>query len=398
MTAWLPRITHLYVSHEHPDHFHVPTLRWLPADFKARVPVLFQRLHSDKMPDAFRRLGFKDVRTFRHREIAEISPGVRFYMYRDAPLDSACALVDAEGRVVLNLNDCEPSPADREWMRKDLGGSVDILLNQFSIATYDGRENVAEVAPRFAAQLLERMLEDHRGVAAKVTIPVASFMYFCCEDNAYLNPYRNSVQDTQDAFTKAGLDLRVLRPFESYDAGQEHDNGPALEYYRQLETHSLTLAPLSASRTEDIEAAAGPFFTDLYAHYPAMLLRRIGAFRIWLPDLRVCYLLDFRTRTIRAERETPGDWDLQVNSQPLLFALTQPYGFQTLSISGRFAIRHGEKRFMLLRVVAALSNAEIFLKLRDLTSRRFATFVVRDFSVLVSQFFSKLRLMLRFVS
>ena len=21
---WLPRITHLWVSHEHPDHFHVP--------------------------------------------------------------------------------------------------------------------------------------------------------------------------------------------------------------------------------------------------------------------------------------------------------------------------------------------------------------------------------------
>src|SRR5438045_35862 len=53
MEAWLPRITHLFVSHEHPDHFHVPTLRWLPDDFKTRVTVLFQRLHSDKMPQAF---------------------------------------------------------------------------------------------------------------------------------------------------------------------------------------------------------------------------------------------------------------------------------------------------------------------------------------------------------
>jgi hypothetical protein len=396
--SWLPRITHLYVSHEHPDHFHIPTLRWLPDTFKRRVSVLFQRLHSSKMPDAFRRLGFTDVRTFRHREIAELSTGVRFYMFQEAPLDSACGLIDDQGRVVMNMNDCEPSPRDREWIRKDLGGSVDVLLNQFSIATYDGRENAAEIAPRHASRLLERMALDHRGVGAKVTIPIASFMYFCCEDNAYLNGYRNSIQATKDAFTRAGLELVVLRPFDSYQPGDTHDNQPALEYYHRLEETALVPDPLQSTTREAIESASAPFFDDLYAHYPALLLRRIGSFRVWIPDLGVRYLLDFRARTMVADGETPGEWDVRMNSQPLLFALTQPYGFQTLSISGRFVIRSGERRFLLLRVVTGLRNAEIFLKVRDLVSRPFATFVARNFVALSTQVLSNLRQILRFVN
>ncbi len=395
--AWLPRITHLFVSHEHPDHFHLPTLRWLPDTFKRRVTVLFQRLHSDKMPDAFRRLGFQDVRTFKHREIAEISKGVRFYMFQDAPLDSACAIIDRDGRVLMNLNDAEPSATDRDWIRKDLGGSVDILLNQFSIATYDGRENVGEVAPRFAAQLLERMVLDHKGMAARVTIPIASFMYFCCEDNAYLNPYRNSVRDTQNAFTRAGLDLVVLRPFDSYEPGQPHDNAAALEYYDRLDTSALTFDPLTSVTAAEIERAAPAFFDGLFAHYPALLLKRIGAFRIRVPDLNLIFRLDFATRTMVAIADAAADWDVQANSQPLMFAMTQPYGFQTLSISGRFRIRGGERRFMLLRVVTALRNAELYLTARDLMSGRLISFVAQNFVALSSQFFSKLRLMLRFV-
>jgi UDP-MurNAc hydroxylase len=396
--AWLPRITHLFVSHEHPDHFHIPTLRWLPADFKKRVPVLFQRLHTDKMPDAFRRFGFKDVRTFRHRELAEISPGVRFYMFQEAPLDASCALIDPDGRVMLNLNDCEPSRVDRQWIRKDLGGHVDVLLNQFSIATYDGRLDVENVAPRHAARVLERMVLDHRGVNAAVSVPIASFMYFCKHDNGHLNQYRNSIQTTSDLFTREGLDLLVMRPFDSWEPGQPIDNTAALEYYRNLDDMPLALDPVQPVAAETVEAGTNHLFEDLRKYYPRLLLRMIGQLRLWVPDIGNHYVLDFRTGTMRLVGHEPGDWDLQLNSQPLHFALQQPYGFQTLSISGRFYVRGAERRFLLLRVITGLRNAEIYLKPRFLVSRNFLGFVARNFTALTTQFVSKLRLISRFVS
>ncbi len=88
---------------------------------------------------------------------------------------------------------------------------------------------------------------------------------------------------------------------------------------------------------------------------------------------------------------------LRVNSQPFFFALKNAYGFQTLSIGGRFVIRNRGRQFMLLRVIATLGNSEIYLRPRFVFSRSFVTFVARNFGSLVAQLFSKLRLIRRSV-
>ena len=40
--AMLDKVDYIWLSHEHPDHCHFPTLDSFPAAFKARVTVLFQ--------------------------------------------------------------------------------------------------------------------------------------------------------------------------------------------------------------------------------------------------------------------------------------------------------------------------------------------------------------------
>jgi UDP-MurNAc hydroxylase len=47
--AMLDNIDYLWISHIHPDHFHIPSLSALPAEFKARVKVLFQDNHADRV-------------------------------------------------------------------------------------------------------------------------------------------------------------------------------------------------------------------------------------------------------------------------------------------------------------------------------------------------------------
>src|SRR5919109_597610 len=53
----LEAIDYIWISHEHPDHFNIPTLRSLPSHFKERVTILFQEKNSDKVFDALRKLG-----------------------------------------------------------------------------------------------------------------------------------------------------------------------------------------------------------------------------------------------------------------------------------------------------------------------------------------------------
>lgn len=60
------RITHIWISHEHPDHFNVPTLRSLVDEFSGRVEVLIQE-HVAREPALFLRdLGFA---------VTELEPG-----------------------------------------------------------------------------------------------------------------------------------------------------------------------------------------------------------------------------------------------------------------------------------------------------------------------------------
>jgi UDP-MurNAc hydroxylase len=116
----LDEIDYLWVSHEHPDHFHIPTLRSLPVEFKRRVCVLFQDLTSTKMIDAFRRLGFEQIRTLRHREPVALDPNTTVYCYQVGQMDS-CLAVTSGGKTVLNINDAEVSPRDLAILRSDLG-------------------------------------------------------------------------------------------------------------------------------------------------------------------------------------------------------------------------------------------------------------------------------------
>ena len=109
-SAWnnsmLDKISHLWISHEHPDHFHIPTLKSFPQEFKDRVILLFQKNNTDKMPNAFRKLGFKNIRLLDNRKIYPITADTKVYVSQIGQMDSSLAVMN-KGCTLLNLNECE---------------------------------------------------------------------------------------------------------------------------------------------------------------------------------------------------------------------------------------------------------------------------------------------------
>src|SRR6266852_4622045 len=71
--AMLEKVDYIWISHEHPDHCHFPTLGSFPADFKARVTILFQDRDYTKMFAAFRKLGYERFQRLPHRMIVPLS-------------------------------------------------------------------------------------------------------------------------------------------------------------------------------------------------------------------------------------------------------------------------------------------------------------------------------------
>ncbi len=199
-------VEYLWISHEHPDHFHVPTLKALPAPFKERVTVLFQKSSNPrKMVAALHRFGFRKVRLLPHRQWVRLN-GAEVLCYQSRQIDSALS-VRSSGGVILNINDCDLSASDLREIER-LVGPPDVLLNQLSLAGFDGIESQLRAR---SARILDDMVTAHRILGAKVTVPFASFAHFCCEDNAFLNQFANSPRMVADRFAEDGLKLKALR-------------------------------------------------------------------------------------------------------------------------------------------------------------------------------------------
>ncbi|WP_434421869.1 MBL fold metallo-hydrolase [Nannocystis pusilla] len=367
--AWLEQVDYLWVSHEHPDHFHLPTLRDLPAAFKRRVTVLFQQMPTDKMPQAFARLGFADVRLLPHRALVDLRPGLQVYCYQVGQMDSVLAVM-ADGTCLVNVNDAEADAGDCRLIRGDLG-PAQVVLNQFSLAGYGGEADRDERLPRKARAVVDSMIANHRDLGAETTIPIASFVRFSCEDNAYMNAYANTPSHVAAAFEHLGLRLDVLAPGEVYEVGRAWDSRPALQFWDEAFARggAAPLDPPAPVELPALVAAAEALAARLAEHYPRWLLRAwLEPVTIRVRDLEVTLRLDLARG--RCEPVSGGKVDVEVCGQPLLFALTQPFGLQTLGVSARLVVRRGAKNWRRHRILLSMYNAEVYLRPRQLLTRR----------------------------
>ena len=62
----------IWISHEHPDHLHFPTLKWLSENLTKKVSIYFQKNNSMKVFEALRRLGYENFVEMPHMKIIKI--------------------------------------------------------------------------------------------------------------------------------------------------------------------------------------------------------------------------------------------------------------------------------------------------------------------------------------
>lgn len=367
--SYYDKIDYLWISHEHPDHFNIPTLRSFPDSFKERVTVLFQKNNTDKMPEAFAKLGFKNVRVFKNRKVYKLTHETNIYINQIGQMDSAIAVIN-EGKVVLNLNDCEANRVDCKNIIKDIG-KVDILLNQFSIAGYNGHFNHDYYLTQQADQILDNLVNNHKDLDAKVTIPFASNIYFCTKDNEYINYYLKTPEDVQARFIAEAMGCAILYPGDTIDTslGSVYDNFEALEKYDTLYRKSVrTFDVPPVVPAEEIEKAFLKRHYQLKEKFPGWLLSNLKELSIFVPDLKVVIELSLYECTFNVYPSSE-DYDMVIYSQPLFHCFDTVWGVQTMGVGGRYRIKSKFKIWKWYRIVTSLNNAEMYLKFRYLFTK-----------------------------
>lgn len=367
----LSSIRYLWISHEHPDHFNVPTLKSLPNAFKQRVVLLFQQHHSEKVFQALRGFGFTQFMSLPHGRIVALDAGLEVYCYQ-ASLGDSCLAIRHGGEVVLNINDAELSSPDCRRIARDIG-SVDVVLNQFSLAGYNGYRHPEQVLPAMAMEKLVRLRNNHRDLAAQVTVPFASFVYFSSADNRFINRYGNTPRDVAAYMAAQGLRTRFLYLGEtaavqdlvrSCAGDGEHALRQWQRLYDGIEDLDYTVDPPRG--LGELQALADAFSRALRQYYPALLLRRVTPLTFYLRDVQHAVRLDVLRGTLEPSDTAAGQADILLDSQPLAAALKFPSGFETLAVSGRFLVQHRFKNWQRPKNLTILWNNQIFLRPRYL--------------------------------
>ncbi len=368
-------ITHIWFSHEHPDHFAPPVLNKIPEETRRRITVLYQKTRDQRVVDFCRKLGFT-IRELRENEPIELSQDFRVTCGKVPFYDSWLAC-QAEGIRLLDLNDCVLE--SRQQLRKirNRFGPIDVLLSQFSYASWFGNADQPERWREVASIMSDQLLREIAEVTPRFTVPCASFIRFCHVENQHMNLHANQIADIAARIEKQGVSIPiVLYPGDRWTVGSTHDNEPAIEHYRRATAASYSFRKSDGVPLEEIMALSRKYRekmldkNDRAAVILASSLGFLPPVSFHVSDLNVDLRFDWRHGlNITQQRGLP---DISLRSDSLAYLFRFDWGLDTLQVGGRFsASKPGFRRLICTFSLGSLNNMGLRFGARLATDPRF---------------------------
>ncbi len=396
-------VTHIWFSHEHPDHFSPVTLRQIAPEHRAQITILYQTTSDGKVAKFCRGAGFKDVLELTPDRWYDLAPGVSVRCEAWTAGDSWLAM-RAPGATLLNLNDCAIYLPEEVAAIREKVGPVDLLATQFSISAWDGNPEERGRLEAGARAMLDRMVVHANGTSARWVLPFASFVWFCHEENFYLNAFHNRVDQAADQLRmRTSSEPIVLYPGERWEIGAAHDSAPAIRRYARDYDSLATRERIRSARVpvDELVAAGNEYCARLQKESDSLRLRlrfarqelrrrlaastRIGdriqalatllvlgvpeAF-VYLDDLQQAFRFTV-FHGLRPAQRRREDCDLAMGSDSLRYAFQQLWGGESLQVNGRFRELRPDGRFALFGYfwLAAGRNRGERMSWRDLFHR-----------------------------
>ena len=331
-------------THEHPDHFHVPTLKKIAARFGSDIKILVPQLANDRLSRGLAGLGFKNV--------VEAPLGRAFMLGDDFSVtvqavraDDSLQVFRGGGITLVNANDCRLEGRLLEKAVADARGA-DFYFGQYSLA--DGYpytfEGVPEEDAREASRRpLERFIRQSAAFAPRNKVPIASFVRFASADNAALNRWSTSLDEVRAALSGDPA-LLVLHPGDgwSQEHGVRRDPANEARYRDALAAVRGGTAPLTPREPVPerslLEAAAADRFAEMFRKIPFLLRRRIGVLGFHLDDASLHLLVDWKKKTLTWSEGRPSAPHFRLGAGYFLKVCRSPWGWSNLHIGCRFTV------------------------------------------------------------
>ncbi len=178
--------TYLYISHNHADHLDEP---WLEHHMSRDTTVLIPGYPTRELERRVRNLGFGNVVRTKDGEVTDLGGGLQVAIHvetssTDGPGGDSALVVLADGRVLVNQNDCRTS--DLAALRRH--GRVDLHFLQHSGAIWypmvyeESPERMRELVDAKVDSQLTRAMKYVEAIDARYVVPSAGPPCFLDEE------------------------------------------------------------------------------------------------------------------------------------------------------------------------------------------------------------------------
>jgi UDP-MurNAc hydroxylase len=341
-------ITHIWFSHEHPDHFTPPVLRRIPEEYRRRIKVLFHETRDKRVIDVCKGLGF-ETQELPGGKTVSLAPDFDLVSGTQSLLDSWIAIL-AEGKTILNMNDCDFPDQNGLLKIKDRIGRVDLLLTQFSYANWVGNPEDVATQKKHALRKMADMRRQIQIFQPSWFIPFASFIYFSHAENFYMNRSVNRIGDVY-RYTSGELETPtlILYPGDQWSIGEPWDSTSSIRRYEADFDRALNAAPQQSPSVPlpELEKAATAFLEKNRARNNRLLLVMLPPSVVRLSDLNLDVEISYRhgLRTVAGKQP-----DIITSSDSLMYCLKFDWGGNTLEINGRYEAPAGGKAERFFRI------------------------------------------------
>ena len=354
--------SHLWISHFHPDHLHMPTLKQLAA-VSSDVVALANDSVNFRISEPLQAAGFTNIVPLYERRKLSLTSSIKVTRYPTAGIDNMLLIETPKG-TILNYNDCHlPIDALKLLMRKV--GKIDILLNNFNhaIKFLDNPRKTDEQIRHELKTSYKKVLD---AINPRWAIPFASAHYYRTRDTAWQNESLLHSEDLVD------LDSRIL-PLR---IGSEVTFDDKLQ--PTLSPPSGRITPNSKDVKLDTESVPFDVVLDAAKDFGNRLRQSLFGLTFWIPELRIrveeyqrIIRFDVNNQVYAEDNRETEDAHIQSHSSALYQWFKKPFGADSFFIGGHFEVVSKSIK-PIQRVLLACSLME-----KRLSPRMLANYVLR---------------------
>ena len=369
----LDKITHIWISHEHPDHFSISFFKSYADKIKDRsIKILFQNTKDKRVFKFLSAQGF-NVQELDFNKQTSLSSNFTVTCIKDGFYDSGL-LIESNDEKILNLNDCEVTTDNRVDEVFSITGEVDVLLTQFSFAAWKGGKENKQWRDEAAAEKINTMRLQIRKFNPKVVIPFASFMYFSNVDNFYLNDAVNKPNDLINKLGNDSQNLIIMAPLNKLEESGLSATEDALDFWERKYAEIEPVNQYEINQIGQLRESFDQYCARIHKNNNMNLVKilrtlsPIKAFKpclVHLNDLDVTLKFDYVSKSFQETHEVA---QVSMQSESLNFIFKNSFGFDTLTVNGCFeeVAKNGFVSATKTLAIENLNNLGIKIELKTL--------------------------------